>query len=107
MSGCVVRRWEARVVRSDLDGWVATYRDRVLQNVKQVDGFQSVAFHAERSGDPCKVTVLMKWDDMDAVIRFAGDDPEKAVIPDFMQPYLIDCDPTATFHDEILLEAKA
>ena len=106
MTGRVVRRWEARVARANLDGWVATYRDRVLDKVKEVDGFQSVAFHADREGDPCKVTVLMKWDDMDAVKRFAGDDPATAVIPDFMQPFLIDADARATFHDEILLEAN-
>lgn len=105
MTGCVVRRWEARVARSDLDGWVATYRDRVLGHVRTVDGFQSVAFHAERDGDPCRVTVFMKWDDMDAVKRFAGNDPAKAVIPDFMQPFLLDTDKRATFHDEILFEA--
>lgn len=107
MSGCVVRRWEATVARDDLDGWVATYRDRVLDKVKSEDGFQSVAFHSEHEGDPCKVTVLMKWRDMEAVKRFAGDDPAKAVIPDFMQPYFIDADARATFHDEILLEASA
>ena len=106
MTGCVVRKWEARVARADLEGWVATYRERVLDNVKQVDGFQSVAFHANRDGDPCDVTVLMKWDDMDAIKRFAVEDPAKAVIPDFMQPFLVDADARATFHDEILLEAR-
>ena len=58
------------MARADLDGWVSTYRERVLDHVKGVDGFQSVAFHAEREGDPCKVTVLMKWDDMGAVKQF-------------------------------------
>jgi len=106
MTKRVVRRWEARVARTDLSGWVSTYRDRVLEGMRDIDGFLGVAFHAEREADPCKVTVLTTWDDMESVRRFAGGAPEKAVVPDYMQDFFVAADPEATFHDEILLEAN-
>ncbi|MEX0281647.1 MAG: hypothetical protein AB3N13_10740 [Arenibacterium sp.] len=102
----VVRRWEAKVARSDLSDWVATYRERVLPNVREIDGFESVTFLASREGDPAPVTVLMRWRDMDAIKSFAGEDPAKTVLPDFMARFLPDYDARATFHDELLLETK-
>ena len=89
MTGRMVRRREARVARADLDGWVATYRDRVPDRVKKADGFPNVAFRTERGGDPCRVTVLMNRDDTD-----------------FIQPFLTDAGTRATFQDEILPEAN-
>lgn len=103
----VVRRWEAKVVRSDLADWVATYRQKVLPNVRKIDGFESVTFLANREGDPASVTVLMRWRDMGAIKRFAGENPAKTVLPDFMARFLTDHDERATFHDELLLETKA
>lgn len=94
------------MARSDLSDWVHTYRERVLDGMKAVDGFRGVTFHAERDADPCRVTVLTAWDDMDAVRQFAGDDPATAVIPDFMARFFVAADTKASFHDELLLEAN-
>ncbi|OAN75867.1 hypothetical protein A8B78_15615 [Jannaschia sp. EhC01] len=104
MSGPVVRKWEASIARADIAGWVKTYRDRVLDHVRAVPGFQDVTFLAERDDDPCRVTVLMTWDDMDAIRAFAGDDPAQTVLPDFMAPFFPDYDTRATFHDRVLVE---
>lgn len=107
MTDRVIRRWDAVVKQTDLDDWVATYRDRVLGKMGGIGGFQGVAFHAERDADPCNVTVLTMWDDMDAIKRFAGQDPAQAVVPDFMQRFFVHADTRATFHDEILVETNA
>ncbi|SEW01756.1 hypothetical protein SAMN04488515_0668 [Cognatiyoonia koreensis] len=104
MTAPVVRKWNATVARADLDDWVATYRGKMLDHVRKVDGFREVVFLAERDTDPCRVTALTTWDDMDAVIRFAGDTPAKAVIPDFMKPFFVAADPEASFHDVLLQE---
>lgn len=105
MTETVMRTWHAKVARGDLRDWVAAYRDRVLDGMRGVDGFRAVTFLAARDGDPCDVTVLTEWDDMDAVRRFAGDDAARAVVPDFMERYFVAADATAGFHDVILQEA--
>ncbi|GAB5449123.1 antibiotic biosynthesis monooxygenase [Gymnodinialimonas sp.] len=104
MSDVVVRKWEATVARANLAQWVQTYRARVLEAVRRVEGFRDVTFLAEREADPCRVTVLMTWESMDAIRRFAGEDPAKTVLPDFMVPFFATHDARATFHDRLLLE---
>ena len=104
MSGAVVRRWEATVARDDLTGWVETFRDRVLPNMRAVDGFRDVTFLARRDEDPAHVIVLTKWRDMAAVVAFAGEHAAKTVLPDFMARFFKTHDAEATFYDQILRE---
>ena len=106
LDGGVVRRWEATVARSDLGDWIQTYLDKVLTQVRNVDGFRGVTFLAERERDPCRVSVLTTWDDMGAVTRFAGQEPARAVVPEFMTRFFIESDPEAPFHDVLLQEAN-
>jgi hypothetical protein len=73
--------------------------------MRDVEGFCGITVHAEREGDPCRLTVMTAWDDMEAVKRFAGQAPAKTVMPDFMAPFFPSYDGEATFHDEVLLEA--
>lgn len=107
MSGALVRRWEAVAARADLARWVDTYRARVLPAMRDVPGFLGVSFHAERDANPCRVTVLTAWRDMDAVRAFAGDDTARAVAPDFMERFFASPDSATRFHDELLMEANA
>ena len=104
MTGAVVRRWEATIDRADIDGWVETFRARVLPGMRSVDGFRGVSFLARRDEDPCHVVVLTKWRDMAAVKGFAGDTPAKTVLPDFMARFFRTYEPEATFYDQVLQE---
>ena len=104
MSGAVVRRWEATVARGDLDGWIDTFRARVLPGMCALDGFRSVSFLAKRDDDPCHVVVLTKWRDMAAITRFAGENAARTVLPDFMARFFKTYDAEATFYDEVFRE---
>jgi hypothetical protein len=106
MIGNIARKWEAKVARADLAEWVITCRAGVLDDVRSVDGFVDVTFLAERKGDPCKVTVPTAWRDMDAVDRFAGDDPARMVLPGYMARFLPDYDVRAALHDQLLTEPR-
>jgi len=103
-AAAVVRRWHAMIARRDVAEWRDAFCERVLPSMRRVDGFRGISVQTAQEGDPCRMTVLTSWDSMDAIRAFAGDAPEKAVIPDFMAPFFRGHDAEATFHDEILLE---
>ena len=104
MTDNVVRMWKATIAASDVAAWVDTYRTRVLPKMNSIDGFRGAQFLVERDVDPCGVTVLTTFDSMDAVRRFAGEDPARTVLPDFMAAYFPTYDDRASFHDQVLLE---
>jgi len=106
MTSAIIRRWEASAPRSKIGNWVETFKARAFPHMAGVEGFLGVTFLAERSGDPCRVTVLTKWEDESALRRYAGEDYAKTVMPDFMAPFFTEYDAEATFHDEVFSEAK-
>lgn len=106
MSGAIVRHWQAQVMRADMDEWLATFKALALPGMMAVEGWLGVAIDSAQSGDPCEVTVTTRWKDHFALRRYAGDHPEKAVVPDFMSRFLVAYDPQATFRDELVMESN-
>jgi len=106
MTGAIVRRWEATMARGDIGAWLETFRARAFPGMRAVDGFRDIRIHAEQGADPCRVTVLTTWQDMEAVRSYAGDAPARTVMPDFMAPFFKDYDAEARFYDELLVETK-
>ena len=106
MTGSVVRRWEARIARADVQAWQETFLSKAFPGMRAVEGFQGIRVLVERDRDPCRLTVMTEWTDMQAIKRYAGETPEKTVMPDFMAPFFPSYDATASFHDELVLEAS-
>ncbi len=106
MTGAVVRRWEASIARADVPAWLDTFRTRAFPGMSAVEGFKGIRVHLQRDGDPCRLTVFTEWNDMAAIKRYAGETPEKTVMPDFMAPFFSSYDATASFHDELELETS-
>ncbi len=107
MTDVIVRKWEAMIARSDIAAWKETFMERVFPHMKGIDGFKGVTVFAAREGDPCIMTVQTNWRDMEAVVRFAGDDPARTYLPDFMVPFFPKYEAFATFHDQVLAEGAA
>jgi len=103
MSDRIVRRWHAVVSRSNLEPWLTTFQERAYPGMRGVAGFCSISIQAERETDPCRVTVQTTWESMDAARAYAGDEPAKAVVPEFMAGFLLEYDAEASFHDELML----
>ena len=106
MTQAVMREWEVSVRRADIDAWVATFRERVLNYMRSIEGFQIITLFADRDNDPCQVTALSAWEDMAATKRLAVDGQPKMDLPDFIEPFLTEYDEFATSHDVVFLETK-
>ena len=104
MTNAVIRKWEAHIARTDVSAWKDTFMSRVLPMMRDVEGFRGISVLASRDGEPCRMTVLTRWADMDAIKRFAGDDPGRTYLPDFMERFFPAYEKRATFHDEVVLE---
>ena len=106
MMADVVRRWEARAPMAAIDAWLAQFHERVIPNYLAAEGFRWVRVLVSQDGDPRCVTVLTAWDDMDAVKRFAGPNPDSAVMPEWVAKLMPDHDSFATHYDEVLAETN-
>ena len=96
---------ERKIIRT-WKGWTTlanaqTYEDMLINEVfstvkkKGVDGLEKVSISTMEKEDEVEFFLILQFDSLDAVKSFAGEDYEKAYIPDNAKRVLLRYDDTA------------
>jgi heme-degrading monooxygenase HmoA len=76
----VVRSWSALATRDGALAYVAFFRNTLVPQLGRIPGHRGALVLRRPAGDVIEITVLTFWESMDAVKRFAGDPPDRAVV---------------------------
>lgn len=95
----IVRRWTGEVKPDREAAYLAFLRTEILPEMATLVGHRGTRV---LRGDGGTIVVESYWEDLDAVRRFAGEDPGHAVVPAPAQELLARYDPRAE-HYEVLL----
>ncbi len=74
----IMRIWHGRTRVSDGDRYAEFMRERAAPDYSSVDGLQKLYFLRKDKEKVSHFLLLTLWDSMDAVMKFAGDVPDKA-----------------------------
>lgn len=74
----IVRTWQGRTRLADGDAYEAFMIDRAAPDYGAVDGLQGFYFTRRDEGDIAHFLLVTIWDSIEAVKRFAGDNPDIA-----------------------------
>ena len=96
----ILRSWRGRTRTSDAEAYVAFLHSAVLPEIEALGGHGAYVLRRDEESSS-EFWVLSLWDSMDAVRRFAGPNPEEAVVPAEARPLLLDFDPVA-HHYQVL-----
>ncbi|GAB7051731.1 antibiotic biosynthesis monooxygenase [Catenuloplanes indicus] len=99
----IARVWRGWVRAQDADGYDRHYRAEVLSTLRAVNGFGGARLMRRTVGDEVEFLAITYFADMDAVHRFAGDDPEAPVIADAVRALFVRYD-TLVRHYEVDFE---
>jgi heme-degrading monooxygenase HmoA len=88
----IVRIWRGRAAPTNPHAYAEHFTQRVLPELKAIAGFLGAALLREDRPDGIEFLVLTRWESMDAVRAFAGDDVTKAVIEPRAMAALVDFD---------------
>jgi heme-degrading monooxygenase HmoA len=100
----IVRIWRGWATMNQPDGYPAHFRDRVVPELRQVDGFKAAQLLRRKDGAFMEFTVLTSWTSMAAISAFAGQDPNKAVVEPGAVAVLDHYDDHVTHHETIAHE---
>jgi heme-degrading monooxygenase HmoA len=102
----VVRTWHAVASPEGFDAYADHFRNQVLADLAAIEGFRGAKLLKRLvPGFDVEITVVTRWRDLDAVLRFAGEDYEKAVVAAEAAAVLISYDPHVT-HSFIVVESS-
>jgi mannose-6-phosphate isomerase-like protein (cupin superfamily) len=77
----IARRWTARAKGSDqADAYVAHFERRVRPQLGSTDGFLGATLERIQHDDEVEIVVVTRWESMDAIRAFAGEDADLAVV---------------------------
>ena len=99
----IVRQWRAHA--TDAAGYLAHFRRRVLPALRQIRGFRGAMVLRRVTDSDIDIEVLTLWDSMGAIQRFAGDNPDRAVVEPEAKAALRGFDRKVR-HFEVILDAS-
>jgi heme-degrading monooxygenase HmoA len=96
----IARVWRGAVARADSDAYAEYMQDTGVAGYKRIPGNRGVWMLRRNYDDKTEFVMFTLWDSMDAIRRFAGDDPEVAVFYPEDERFLVERD-LAVKHYEV------
>lgn len=97
----IARIWHGVTPASKADAYFEVLRDDGLKEYRATRGNRGVIVLRRSEGDRTHFLLLTFWDSFDAIRRFAGPSPERAVYYPQDKDFLLEFEPTVT-HYEVL-----
>ena len=98
----IVRTWSARATKSGADAYSSYFRETLLPQLQELDGFSGAFLLARDDDGLVELTAHTLWDSLDAIRSFAGDDIATAVVEPEALAVLEHSD-TTVVHRNVLL----
>ncbi len=76
----IARMWRGSAIREREDDYVKHLQQTVVPELRQIDGFRGVYLLRRNSSEDVEFVVLTLWESMEAIRKFAGENPEVAVV---------------------------
>ena len=80
----ISRIWHGWTTPGNADEYEALLKEEIFVGIqnRHIRGFQGIQLLRRQVGEEVKFVTIMRFDSLDAVREFAGEDYEAAVVPD-------------------------
>ena len=78
----IARSWSAEASAQNAEKYIRHFREKVLPVVTSIEGHRGAYVMKRPHGEGVEIVIITLWESMNAVRKFAGDDPEVAVVTD-------------------------
>jgi heme-degrading monooxygenase HmoA len=99
----IARVWHGWTSRTDADAYEEFLRTKMFPSIHRIEGFQGADLLRRDEGDEVAFVTITRFESLDSVRSFAGDDYEVAVIEPEARALLSRLDERSE-HYEIVLE---
>ena len=97
----ISRQWRALAHQNRAQDYVKHLRTETFPTLRTIPGFVDASLASRPLGAGVEFVVITRWDSLDAIAKFAGSDPEAAVLPAKAAEMMIEYDRRAR-HFEVI-----
>ena len=91
----ISRHWRGLAQPNRAQDYVQHLRAETFPAVRKIPGFVDASLLSRSLGAGVEFLVVTRWESLDAIAKFAGSDPEAAVVPAKAAAMMIEYDPRA------------
>ena len=95
----IARIWHGRVPLDKADRYLDLMRTVAIPDYSATPGNRGAYALRHANGDEADFLMLTFWDDLDAIVAFAGEPVETAKYYDFDKEFLLEFEPHATHYE--------
>ena len=88
----IIRAWKAKARLEKFPDYARHLRERVVPQLSKLEGYRDITLLRRDLGEMAEIRVLTRWDSMEAIRQFAGDNPEIAVVEPEAEAVLVEFD---------------
>jgi heme-degrading monooxygenase HmoA len=88
----ISRTWKGTTRPEEADRYVRHLEQETFPQLAAIPGFLGASILRRRAAAGVQFLILTEWESLDAIRRFAGDDPEVAVVPDAVRSMMVELD---------------
>jgi len=97
----ISRQWRGIAKRSDAERYVSHLRSATFSQLREIAGFVNASILRRDVAEGVEFLIVTTWQSIDAIRRFAGDDPERAVVPEKVQALMVTYDRTVEHYEVV------
>ena len=97
----IFRMWPGMVEASKADEYAEFMKERAVPDYSSVDGLRKLLFLRDVKADVAHFLLITHWDSMEAVKKFAGENPEKAKYYPEDDEYLLEIEETSALYEVV------
>jgi heme-degrading monooxygenase HmoA len=97
----IARLWHGYTHPGDADAYEQLLREEIFRGIasRAIPGYRGIELFRRAVGEEVEFVTLMRFDSLDAVRAFAGEDHEAAVVPPKAQTLLVRYDPRSEHYE--------
>ena len=104
----IARLWHGYTRPADADAYERLLREEIFRGIasRAIPGYHGIELFRRRAGEEVEFVTLMRFDSLDAVRAFAGEDHEAAVVPPAARALLVRYDPRSAHYEVREMETE-
>jgi len=97
----ISRQWRGIAKRSDADRYISHLREETFPQLPGIPGFINATILRREVAEGIEFRIVTTWESIEAICRFAGENPQRAVVPEKVDEMMVSYD-RAVHHYEVV-----
>ena len=88
----ISRQWRGIAKNADADRYVSHLREETFPELAKISGFVRASILRRSVEEGVEFRIVTTWESLEAIQKFAGQDPGQAVVPEKVQEMMVTYD---------------